>query len=53
MENACAAEQLFWRPPEHDVIVGALADKGLVAVVLPKRFEELMTQAPLFAKEIS
>ena len=30
-----AAEQLFGAPPEHDVIVGALADEGLVAVVLP------------------
>ena len=30
-----AAEQLFGAAPEHDVIVGALADEGLVAVVLP------------------
>ena len=30
-----AAEQLFGAPPEHDVIVGPLADEGLVAVVLP------------------
>ena len=30
-----AAEQLFGAPPEHDVIVGTLADEGLVAVVLP------------------
>ena len=25
----------FWRPQEHDAIVGPLADEGLVAVVLP------------------
>ena len=30
-----AAEQLFGAPPEHDVVVGPLADEGLVAVVLP------------------
>ena len=30
-----AAEQLFGAPPKHDVIVGPLADEGLVAVVLP------------------
>ena len=30
-----AAEQLFGAAPEHDVIVRALADEGLVAVVLP------------------
>ena len=32
-----AAEQLFGAAPEHDVIVRALADEGLVAVVLPAR----------------
>eukprot|EP00439_Symbiodinium_sp_Y106_P060948 s5333_g9.t1 len=30
-----AVEQLFGAPPKHDLIVGALADEGLVAVVLP------------------
>ena len=32
-----AAEQLFGALSEHDVVVGALADEGLVAVVLPAR----------------